>query len=59
VRRVYAKNYTVIVFMRPRPLQVARLFLEVRRLLPDERAAIFIERPARDGEARVHHQAGG
>jgi len=59
VRRVYAKNYTVLVFRRPRPLRVARLFLEVRRLLPDERAAIFIQRPRGGGEARAHRQPAG
>jgi 4-amino-4-deoxy-L-arabinose transferase-like glycosyltransferase len=54
VRRVYAENYTVIVFRRPKPLRTARLFLSVRRLLPKDRAAIFIQRPRRDGEAHAH-----
>jgi mannosyltransferase len=45
VRHVYAKNFTVIVFARPRPLQVAPSFLNAYRLVAKEKAALLLQRP--------------
>jgi mannosyltransferase len=57
-RRIYAENFTVIVFARPDPVHVDSDFLYANRLLPLETAGLLLQRPV-SGAERGRPPAGG
>jgi mannosyltransferase len=57
-RRIYAENFTVIVFARPDPVHVDSAFLYANRLLPLETAGLLLQRPV-SGAERGRPPAGG
>lgn len=59
LRRVYASNFTVIVFARTSPVSLSPGFLSAVRLLKGERAGLLLEHPAGAGAARVRRPPGG
>src|SRR5436190_3392084 len=59
VRRVYAKNFTVILFARSRPLHVVPGFLTAFRLLPRETPALLLQGPVSGAAARGRRPGDG
>jgi hypothetical protein len=59
VRRVYADNYTVIVFRREVPLRVEPGFLLVQRLVERDHAGLVLQEPVSGAEARGRRRPGG
>jgi hypothetical protein len=59
VRRVYAKNYTVIVFARSSSFHASPGFLAAFRLLREEAPGMLLQRPVSGAAARAHPPPGG
>jgi mannosyltransferase len=58
-RRVYAENFTLILFRRDTPLFLGPGQLAGARLLVKENAGVLLQRPVSGGEARARHRPGG